>query len=85
MRGAGPIGWGGEVVYAYFTVSAGVTRVRVSVDEADRLGVVEGLRVALALPGSEPAEGLVLRVRREPPFAWVELAPLAPPAASRAG
>jgi hypothetical protein len=82
MRGAGPIGWGGEVVYAYFTVSAGVTRVRVSVDEADRLGVVEGLRVALALPGAAPAEGLVLRVRREPPFAWVELAPIASAARS---
>ena len=85
MRGTGPVGWGGEVVYAYFTVGAGVTRVRVSVDEADRLGVVEGLRVSLALPGAAPAEGVVLRVRREPPFAWVELAPIAPPAARNAG
>jgi hypothetical protein len=85
MRGTGPVGWGKEVVYAYYTVGGGVTRVRVSADEADRLGVVEGLRVPVALPGAEPADGLVVRVRREPPFVWVELTPLTPPAASRAG
>jgi hypothetical protein len=85
MRGAGPVCWGDEVVYCYFTVSGGVTRVRLSADEADRFDLVEGMRVRLALPGAAPAEGLVVRVRREPPFAWVELTPLAPPAASRAG
>ena len=84
MRGAGPVGWGGEVVYAYFTADAGVTRVRVSVDEADRLDVVAGQRVRRALPGAGPVDALIVRVRREPPFAWVELTPLAP-AASRAG
>jgi hypothetical protein len=84
MRGVGPVGWGGEVVYCYYTAGAGVTRVRLSADDADRLDVVEGLRVRLALPGAEPADGLVVRVRREPPFAWVELTPLAP-VASRAG
>lgn len=84
MRGAGPVGWGGETVYCYFTVSGGVTRVRVSLDEADRLGAVEGARVAVALPGAGPLDGLVVRVRREPPFAWIELTPLAP-AANRAG
>jgi hypothetical protein len=62
-----------------------VTRVRLSVVEADRFDLVEGMRVRLALPGAAPVEGLGVRVRREPPFAWVELTPLAPPAASRAG
>lgn len=85
MRGAGPVQWGNEVVYGYYTTDAGVTRLRVSVDEADRLGAVEGLRVRLALPGAEPADGLVVRLRREPPFAWIELTPLTPRAASRAG
>jgi hypothetical protein len=85
MRGTGPVGWGSEVVYAYFTITAGVTRVRVSVDEADRLGAVEGLRVTLALPDSAPAEGLVVRVRTEPPFAWIELTPLASAFANQAG
>ena len=86
MRGAGPVSWGSEVVYCYFTVAAGVARVRLSANEADRHDVVEGMRVKLALPGAEPFDGLVLRVRREPPFAWVEMAPLRlAAAASRAG
>ena len=80
MRGAGPVGWGGETVYCYFTVSGGVTRVRVSLDEADRLDVDEGRRVAVALPGAEPVDGLVVRVRHKPPFAWIEVTPRGPPA-----
>jgi hypothetical protein len=85
MRGTGLVKWGSEVVYAYFTTTAGAIRVRFSVDEADRLGPAEGLRVMVTLPGRAAAEALVTAVRRVPPFAWVELAPLAPPAASRAG
>ena len=85
MRGTGPVVWGGEVVYGYYTTSGAVTRVRVSVDECDRLGAVEGLRVAVALPGAEAVEGLVVRIRREPPFAWIELTNLAPSVATRAG
>ena len=81
MRGTGPVHWGSEVVYCYYTVAAGVARVRLSADEADRLDVVEGMRVRLALPGAVPFDGLVLRVRREPPFAWVELTPLGSAAA----
>ena len=84
MRGAGPVAWGKEVVYAYFAAGVGVTHLRLSVDEADRLGAVEGLRVSVALPGAAATDVLIVRVRREPPFAWIELAPLAPPA-SRAG
>lgn len=85
MRGSGPVRWGNETVYCYFTTNAGVTRVRLSADEADRFDVVEGLRVPLVLPGAEPVDGLVVRIRREPPYVWVELTALAPPRASRAG
>ena len=85
MRGAGPVVWGDETVYAYFTVIGSVTRVRVSLDEAYRLDVVEGLRVKVRLPGQEPADELVVRVRQEPPFAWIELTRVAPSAARRAG
>lgn len=84
MRGAGAVNWGGVLLYGYFTVSGAVTRVRLSADDADRLDVIEGQRVKLALPGSEPVDELVVRVRREPPFVWVELTRLAP-IASRAG
>jgi hypothetical protein len=85
MRGSGPVLWGDELVYGYFTVGGGVTRVRLSAEEADRFDLMEGVRVRLTLPGQEPLEGLVVRVRREPPFVWAELTPLAPPAATRAG
>ena len=57
-----------------------MTRVRLSSDEADRLDVVEGLRVALS--GAEPLDGLVVRVRRERPVAWVEVTPLGPATAT---
>ena len=85
MRGAGAIQWDGVTLYGYFTVAGGVTRVRLSAEDADRLDVLAGRRVRLGLPGAEPSDGLVERVRREPPFAWVELTPLAPAVASRAG
>jgi hypothetical protein len=56
-----------------------------SLDEAYRLDVVEGLRVTVSLPGTEAADGLIVRVRREPPFVWIELTPVAPATANRAG
>lgn len=84
MRGAGAVNWGGVPLYGYFTVSGTVTRVRLSADDADRLDVMEGQRVALALPGAEAADELVVRVRRKPPFVWAELTRLAP-ITSRAG
>ena len=59
MRGAGPVQWGGETICAYFTVIGSVTRVRVSLEEAYRLDVFEGVRVTVTLPGREPADGLV--------------------------
>jgi hypothetical protein len=85
MRGAGAVSWGGALLYAYYTVSGAVTRVRLSADDADRVDVMEGQRVVLALPGAEPFDGLLVRVRREPPFVWAEFTPLAPAATSRAG
>jgi hypothetical protein len=85
MRGAGAVNWGGELLYVYFTTSGSVTRVRLSADDADRLDVIEGRRVTLALPGAEPFDGLLVRVRREPPFVWIELTALAPSVTSRAG
>lgn len=66
MRGAGAVNWGGELLYAYFSVSGSVIRVRLSADDADRLDVIEGRRVVLTLPGTGAAEAFVARVRREP-------------------
>lgn len=84
MRGTGPVRWGNEVVYAYYTTAGNAVRVRVSVDEADRLALSEGLRVWLTLPGGDAADSLVTRLARVPPFAWVELSVMSS-AASRAG
>ncbi|MBA4062106.1 MAG: hypothetical protein C0501_00040 [Isosphaera sp.] len=83
MRGTGPVSWGGKVVYAYYTVAGAAVRVRVSVDEAEGLGLTPGMRLRVGLPGRDPADVLVTRVDEAPPFAWVELAVMTPVA--RAG
>lgn len=85
MRGAGRLGWGNETVYGYFTLEGDTARIRLSIDEADRLGVVEGARVRLALPGRAAVEGWVTAVRREPPFVWAELRCLATRLLGQAG
>jgi hypothetical protein len=45
----------------------------VSADDFDRLDLVEGMRVAVALPRAEPAELLLMGVSRQPPVVWLEL------------
>jgi hypothetical protein len=78
MRGTGPVTVNGVAVYAYYNVGdAGLIRLRVSVDECDRLGLSEGHRAQVGLPGREPAELLVTEVRRVPPVVWLDLRPLA--------
>jgi hypothetical protein len=78
MRRTWPVTVNGVAVYAYYNVGdAGPIRLRVSVDESDRLGLAEGLRVRVGLPGREPAEVLVAEVRRVPPVVWLDLRPLA--------
>ncbi|HVK19476.1 MAG TPA: hypothetical protein VM533_21255 [Fimbriiglobus sp.] len=78
MRGTGPVTLNGVAVYAYFTATEGATiRLRVSVDESDRLGLSEGHRVRVGLPDREPVEVLVTEVRWVPPVVWLDLRPLA--------
>jgi hypothetical protein len=72
MRGVGAVTIGGVPLYAYFHEAAGRVRVRVSADEADRLDLLAGRRLAVGLPGRAVADLLVSAVRREPPFAWAE-------------
>lgn len=81
MHGTGPVGLGREVVYAHYTEGDGVTHVRLSVDEWDRLGLHEGQRVAVALPERPAADELLVAAVRVPPFVWLELEPLGPAAA----
>ena len=86
MRGTGPVEVNGTVVYAYFTEGeSGSVRLRVSVDEWDRLGIAEGLRVRVGLPGREAVDVLVTDAHRIPPFVWLDLFVLSHRPASRAG
>jgi hypothetical protein len=84
MRGTGLLNWGNETVYAYYTTDGNTLRVRISVDDADRLGLTEGARVWVRLPGRDSADVLVLRLARVPPFVWIELSVMTP-TAIRAG
>jgi len=78
MRGTGPVTVNGVAAYAYYNVGdTGLIRLRLSVDEYDRLGLSEGHRARVGLPGREPAEVLVTAVRRVPPVVWLDLRPLA--------
>ena len=78
MRATGPVAVAGATFYAYFTEAAdGSARLRLSVDEWDRLGLDEGRRVRVGFPGRGPAEVLVTEVRRVPPVVWLDLRPLA--------
>lgn len=78
MRGAGPVGVNGAGVYGYFAEDGGRVRLRLGLDDWDRLGLCEGCQAEVRLPGREAATVLVLAARREPPVVWLELAPLAP-------
>jgi len=78
MRGTGPVTVNGVAVYAYYNVGdGGLIRLRVSVDECDRLGLSGGHRVQVGLPGRGPAEVLVAEVRRVPPVVRLNLRPQA--------
>lgn len=78
MRGTGPVAVNGTTVYAYYMQDDNLLRVRISVDEAERLGIFDGLRVAVALPSEETKNLLVTALNRIPPYVWVHLKMLAP-------
>ncbi len=78
MRGTGPIGVNGSTVYAYYTQNNGSVRLRISVDEADRLGLLDGMRLKITLPGNKAMDFLATATERNPPYVWLQLDPLAP-------
>ena len=85
MRGTGQVRLDGAAVYGYFAGDAGRFRLRLAIDDWDRLGLVEGRRVRVELPGREPTDVLIVAAARVPPVVWAELEPPARGAASRAG
>jgi hypothetical protein len=69
----GAIELNGVVVYAYVVADETGTRVRVSADDWERLGLAPGARVQLAGAGRE-AEGLLLTAaEQQPPVVWLHL------------
>ena len=72
------------MVYAYYATEGRATRVRVGLDDLDQLGLAEGMRVRLALPGGDAADVLITSAARVPPFAWLTVESVAP-GRSRAG
>lgn len=73
MRGTGTVALNGATIYAFFAVIGRVVRLRMSVDECDRLDLFDGRPVRVALPGEKPSDGLVTATRRMPPFVWVKV------------
>lgn len=71
----GPVRLNGVAVDGY--VVAGGGGVRVSADEADRLGLVPGQQVRVGWPGRDLGTLLLAAADREPPVVWLVLRPLA--------
>jgi len=77
---AGRSGPGGMVVagrtlYGRFVAGRDGVRIRVGADDWGRLGLREGERVSVALPGKRAADYFVYRETWTDPGYWVDLAP----------
>jgi hypothetical protein len=85
MRGTGPVGVNGTTVYAYYTQNDSSLRLRISIDDADRLGLIDGMRIKIILPGHKATDFLATATERTPPYVWLQLEPLAPVASKQKG
>lgn len=74
MTGTGAVNLGGVVLYVYFAEQGGLLRVRLSADEWDLLGLCEGQRVRVGLPGRPAEDLLITAASRVPPVVWVNFA-----------
>lgn len=72
-RGTGPVGIGGRVVYGVFVALDGGLRLRVAVDDWERVGVRDGERVEVTLPGEPKRWYFVAGVWWVETWYWVEL------------
>ncbi len=87
MPSHGPVMLNGQLVYTYVQTTDSHPRLRLSVDEFDRLNLWEGSRIRISWPQEQVEEWLLLRAERLPPYVWLELQPLArtAPLSARAG
>ena len=85
MHGTGPVAVNGSVVYGYWTDLGGACRLRLGLDDWDRLGLNTGQRVRFGRPDLPPDEVLIAAADRHPPVVWLDLRPVARTSATRAG
>lgn len=69
----GPIELNGLVVYAYVVQDEAGTRVRVSLDDWEKLGLAPGARVRVGGGGREPEALLLTAAEQQPPVVWLHL------------
>lgn len=69
----GPIELNGTVVYAYVIQDEAGTRVRVSADDWEKLGLAPGARVRVGGRGNEPEALLLTAAEQQPPIVWLHL------------
>jgi hypothetical protein len=67
----GQVGLNGVVVYAYVLTDATGTRVRVSADDWERLGLAPGARVRVDPPGRTGEALLLTEANQQPPIVWL--------------
>jgi hypothetical protein len=85
MNGTGPVAVNGTVVYGYWADRGEGGRLRLGLDDWDRLGLHPGQRVRIGRPDQPPTEVLIAAVDRNPPVVWLELVPVARSVVPRAG
>jgi len=85
MHGTGPVAVNGSVVYGYWTDHSGACRLRLGLDDWDRLGLNAGQRVRFGRPDQPPDEVLIAAADRHPPVVWLDLVPVAPARVTRVG
>lgn len=71
MGGTRAVRFDREMLFAFLTMDGETVRLRVSDDECDRLGLIAGKEVGMAIEDGGQHPALVTEVQREPPFAWV--------------
>ena len=85
MHGTGAVSVNGTQVFGYWTDRGGACRLRLALDDWDRLGLHPGQRVRFAKPDQPPVEVLIAAADRNPPVVWLDLVPVAGGSGIRAG
>ena len=78
---SGEVRLNGVAVYGYVVADGDGVRVRITTDEAERMGLVAGQQVRVEWSGRAPTRLLLTAADEAPPVVWLRLRPLASRAA----